>query len=223
MYASYPAIYRDKNGQKVTSVQLANNGQRLTMIVRGIQFSGDSFSHLSSSQDTADANLRAFTINQETNWLQAFNIACDIPILVVERGEVVEGMLKVNCVVGAPEDNYKDDYLQLTLMFGESAFQSQGSELGFEDEMGDLQGKLPKGDYIKSCSNCIFSAYDPYCNSGLMGELACFVNSTDKYTTVRGKGYPGWGYSSNKREYVPVQEFYLCQHFNAGRLENLEE
>ncbi|MCB8976441.1 MAG: hypothetical protein H6657_03330 [Ardenticatenaceae bacterium] len=69
--------------------------------------------------------------------------------------------------------------------------QSDWCGAGFEDELHNLQEKLPEDVFLKTCFNCAFSSYNPYVNSGLMGELCCFVDNDGKFAK-RAKGYHGW-------------------------------
>jgi len=211
MFATYQATYQDKSGKETASVQLHENGHDLILIVRNTEFRGVSLDQLSPNDNVPTRNLEFFSID-EYNHLNSFTIGFKIPISIMNHSKTIQGQLEVDCIAGSSE-NW--NHLQLLLSFGETAVQSLGSDGGFEDELSNLSLNLPQGVYFKSCFNCRFSNYSPYSNSGLMGELACFVNSKDKYNANRDKSYAGWGLN---QEYVYVQEFYICPDFSAGNL-----
>lgn len=206
MYATYQAIYQDKFGEEKTKIQLDDNGHQMKVFLRGVEFCGASFHRLSPCDD--NANLERFLLDDE-NHLHSFNLTCEIPVSVIEQEKIIEGLLTANCKIGSPENDWDDNNLQLILLFNGISIQSDRGDSSFEDEMSDLAGKLPRGVYLKTCFNCRFSDYNPYFNSGLMGELTCFVNSEDKDNTNRGKGYTGW----HKTGPVFVQEVFLCPEF----------
>lgn len=214
MYATYNAIYQDKHGEEKATIQLEKDGHDLTMVVRNVKFRGTSLRRkLTPSRGTPSQSLELFSVD-EGKQLHSFSIVFELAILVVYQENEIPGKLKANCVVASPENEY--DYLQLALSFDDVSIQSSGGDDGFEEALKELKAKLPLGVYIKSCFNCRFADYSPYSNSGLMGELACFVKSQDKDIADRGKGYPGWRWG---HEFVFIQEFYLCSEFqkHAGR------
>ncbi|CAG0989060.1 hypothetical protein ANRL3_02646 [Anaerolineae bacterium] len=206
MYATYNAIYQDKHGEEKATIQLEKDGHGLTLVVRGVEFRGYSFRHIIPNPDTPNQSLELFSIDEDKR-LHSFNVVFEIETLVIHRENEIPGKLRANCIVNSSEADY--DYLQLALTFGDLSVQSSGGDDGFEDALREIAANLPVGTYIKSCINCRFADFEPFCNSGLMGELACFVKSKDKFIVNRGKSYPGWG----KKEWVFVQEFYLCPEF----------
>ncbi len=206
MYTPYQAIYQDKFGKEKTKIILDDKGHQMKIFVRGVEFSGASFNRLSPND--INANLERFLIDNDGH-LHSFSCNVEIPVSFIDREQTVEGLLRINCKIDSPENNWEDDHLQLGLSFNEMSVQSNGGDSGVEDEMFGLANKLPKGIYVKTCFNCRYSDYNPYFNSGLMGELVCFVNREDKDNTKRDKGYPGW----RNAEPDFVQEFFLCPEF----------
>ncbi|MCB8921623.1 MAG: hypothetical protein H6662_08580 [Ardenticatenaceae bacterium] len=202
MYGAYQATYKDKFGEEKTEVQLEENGHQVRIFLRGVEFLGTKFNQLSPNDN--NANFKHFLIGDD-GCLQTFNLKCEIPVTVISSDKIDRGLLKITCAINNPEE----DYLKLDLFLNKQSFQSSGSAYGFEDEMHSLGSKLPTGTYLQICSNCLFSDYNPYVNSGLMGELVCFVNNKDKKNTNRGKGYPGW----HEVNPVFVQEIFSCQKF----------
>jgi len=203
--------YQDEYGLEKIHIHLADNGHEIKIVIRDVEFIGSSFARLSSSP--AKANLDHFVIDDE-NHLCSFRIICEMPILVIHQEQTIEGQLKMNCRVCSPEEEWeKAAYLQLTLCYNGQIVQSDWCGAGFEEELYNLEKKLPKGIYIKACFNCRFADYNPYVNSGLMGELACFVHTEDK-DVIRGKGYDGWRHPKP----VLVQELHLCSQFQPNNL-----
>lgn len=60
MVESYPARYQDVYGAEDTIID--NDGKRLRMLVRGVEFVGTDFDALDSTLDPADPRLTSFTL-----------------------------------------------------------------------------------------------------------------------------------------------------------------
>jgi hypothetical protein len=211
MVSSFQCVYQDEYGEEVTSFQIDSFGHKFKVVLRGVEFTGDSFDRLSPS-DAIEESV-PFSLDEE-NYLHSFKIVCELPVLVVGKTKTSNGRLIIDCTVCSSEEEWEDaSYLQFTLFFDDSKIKSDWCKTGFEDELTNLESKMPPDNYLKCCFNCQFASYNPYFNSGLMGELACFVNTEDKFAR-RGKGFRGWG----KGEAVLVQELFVCPEFQPSQV-----
>lgn len=207
MTTTYPARYKDRFGEEATTI--LNDGEALTMIVRGVRFRGTDFDSF-EPQDVSDpAQLSSFTFLHGS--LCYCIIRADIPVPVVTPTGIVDGLLTFELELGEPLPTGQMDRerLKLGLVFGGRNFSSDGKTGWFEGEMVDLQGKLPPGTFMKACINCAFSDYSPY-GHGLFGGLACFRGNKAGYGAVAGKDnlFDVW---DTMTEFV--QETHLCQEF----------
>ena len=87
-------------------------------------------------------------------------------------------------------------------------------EMAIEDEMSDVQRKLPPGTFMKVCINCAFSDYSPY-GHGLFGNMICFrANKAGYLVLPSGEDFEKDAYF-NVMDTVSemVQEIYLCPEF----------
>lgn len=207
MTTTYPARYKDRFGEEATTI--LNDGEALTMIVRGVRFRGTDFDSF-EPQDVPDpAQLSSFTFLHES--LCYCVIGADILVPVVAPTGIVDGLLTFELELGEPLPTGQMDRerLKLRLVFGGQNFSSDGKTGWFEGEMVDLQGKLPPGTFMKACINCAFSDYSPY-GHGLFGGLACFRGNKAGYRAVAGKDdlFDVWDMMTEF-----VQETHLCQEF----------
>jgi Family of unknown function (DUF6304) len=207
MTTTYPARYKDRFGEESTTI--LNDGETLTMVVRGIRFRGTDFDSF-EPQDVSDpAQLSSFTFLHGS--LCYCVIGADIPVPVVTPTGIVDGLLTFELELGEPLPTGQMDHerLKLGLTFSGQNFSSDGKTGWFEGEMLDLQGKLPPGTFMKACINCAFSDYSPY-GHGLFGGLACFRGNKEGYRAVSGKDdlFDVW---DTMTEFV--QETHLCPEF----------
>ena len=202
---TFRGTYQDRHGTDAVELQIDDDGHGLRMLVRNVEFDGFSINSLILN---ANPLSKEFPLDHK-NCLHSFQLDCEAHILLVEQNHEADGSLKIQCKVPAVEEEWEDmGFLKLSLTFNDKNVQSDWCGAGFEDELHNLQEKLPDGVFLKSCFNCVFSSYNPYVNSGLMGELCCFVNGKDKFVK-RGKGYHGWA----TQEPLFVQELHLCSQF----------
>jgi hypothetical protein len=203
----YAARYTDRSGQESTSI--ANDGKTLTMKVRGVVFQGADFDSLEAVGGHDPGRLASFTLQQ--GCLCSCVIEADIPIPVATPNGTEEGVLKARLELGNPAPNGGLDRENLTLELrqGGRSFVSSGRSGWFEDEMIEIQGKLPPGTYMRACITCAYSDYNP-AGHGLFGGLACFRDNKAEYLAVRSKKalFRIWG---TMTEFV--QETYLCPEF----------
>jgi len=211
---SYPARYRDAQGEEYTTIE--NDGKRLRMMVRGVEFVGADFDGLEATLDPADPRLASFTLYGGS--LCACHLEWVMPLPVVVRQELITRQLQVYLELGhpRPEGNrgIDQEILRLCLSSGGASFWSSGTSGGFfEGELRDLQQTLPEGAYLKACISCAFSDYSPVGN-GLFGSLACFRGNRAAYRQVTGK-HALFAIWDTMTEFV--QETDLCPEFEHRR------
>jgi Family of unknown function (DUF6304) len=212
MTTTYPARYKDRFGEEATTIQ--NDGETLTIVVRGVRFQGNDFDSFEPQGVSDPAQLPSFTFLHGS--LCFCVIEADISVPVVTPTGIVDGLLTFQLELGEPLPTGQMDRerLKLCLKVNDRPYFSEGKSGWFEDEMLDLQGKLPPGTFMKACINCAFSDYSPY-GHGLFGNLICF--------RANKKGYLGLpsGEDFSKDAYFDVmetvsemfQETYLCPEF----------
>jgi hypothetical protein len=210
--AVYPARYKDRFGEETTTI--LNDGETLTIVVRGIRFQGNDFDAFEPQGVSDPAQLSSFTFLHES--LCFCVIEADIPVPVVIPSGKVDGLLTFELELGEPLPTGQMDRerLKLRLAMNQQTFCSQGKTGWFEDEMLDLQSQLPTGTLMKVCFNCAFSDYSPY-GHGLFGSMICFrANKTGYLTMASGEDFDKDDYF-NVMETVSerVQEIYLCPEF----------
>ena len=207
MNESYPAKYRDKHGEEITSIH--NDGKQLTMIVRGVLFTGNDFDLLQATIPLDDPQLETFTLQKGD--LADCEIEYDMPITAVTNKENTLCNLHIHLKLGKPLANgaLENEALQLSLEFDGKSYASCGQHGWFEDELVELQKELPEAVYLKCCFNCAFSDYSP-AGSSLFGSLACFRDNKQQYLKVESKRdlFQIW---ETMTEWV--QETYLCDEF----------
>jgi hypothetical protein len=171
MTTSYPARYRDRSGEERTTIM--NAGSALTMVVRGVRFVGNDFDGLDPEDVSDPMRLASFSFLHGN--LSSCVVEAEIPVPVVTPDGKVNGLLTFELELGDPTPTGQMDRerLELRLAIGETTYSSDGRTGWFEDEMSDLQNKLPTGTFMKACFNCAFSDYSPY-DHGLFGNMICF-------------------------------------------------
>ena len=212
MNASYPARYRDRFGEERTTI--VNEGDTLTMIVRGVRFQGNDFDGFEPHDVSDPTQLSSFTFLHGN--LGLCTIEADIPVPVVTPTGTVDGLLRIELELGEPLPTGQMDRerLKLRLVVNEAMYFSDGKTGWFEGEMLDLQAKLPPGTFIKTCINCAFSDYSPY-GHGLFGNMICFRANKEGYLALPS------GEEFSKDAYFDVmdtvsemvQETYHCPEF----------
>lgn len=171
MTATYRARYKDRFGEEATMI--LNDGETLTMVIRGVRFRGTDFDSFEPQEVPDPAQLSKFTFLQGS--LCYCTIEADIPVPVVTPTGTVDGLLTFEFDLGEPLPMGQMDRERLKLGLAVSGrnYSSEGKTGWFEGEMLDLQGRLPPGTFMKACINCAFSDYSPY-GHGLFGNLICF-------------------------------------------------
>lgn len=211
----FDAKYTDKYGDEVISVNVSQNGLDLSTKIREVEFRGRGFMEMIPTCAKDDPVRNQFSLCDRSphyeDCLQQFNLSYSIPLKVVVRDIPKAAILKCDINIPACDAEENDDTMKLVLEFDQIRIESPGTDRGYEWELGNIQSKLGNSTYLKCCFNCRYSGYNPYSNSMMMGDLACFLNTPFRDDRDRGKGYKGWsGHVSN---HVFVQEFHICKHF----------
>lgn len=209
---TYPARYKDRFGEGRTSI--LDEGGSLTMVVRGVRFRGRDFDGFEPEGMSDPAQLASFSFLHGS--LCFCVIEADIPVPVVTPTGTVYGLLTFELGLGEPLPTGQMDRerLKLRLEAGGGTYHSDGKTGWFEDEMLDLQRKLPLGRFMKACINCAFSDYSPY-GHGLFGNMICFrANKAGYLALPAGEDFEKDAYFA-VRETVSemVQETHLCPEF----------
>jgi hypothetical protein len=177
--------------------------------VRGVDFSGSDFDAFEPMTPDNSHELAKFHLHHKT--LCSCIIECEIPIPVVKGSEVADGTLHMRLILGNPASNggLDREVLELELRYKHLSVSSGGKTGWFEDELLQLQARLPKDTYMKACANCGLSDYHP-AGHGLYGGLACFRDNKVGYRAVRGR-HDIINVWDTMTEFV--QETYLCPEF----------
>jgi Family of unknown function (DUF6304) len=210
--AVYRARYKDRFGEETTTI--LNDGETLAMVVRGIPFQGKDFNRFEPKDAPNTAHLSSFQFLHGS--LCFCVIEADIPVPVVTRSGVVDGLLTFELKLGKPLPTGQMDRerLKLRLTVNQQTFYSQGNTGSFEGEMLNVQSQLPTGTLMKVCFNCAFSDYSPY-GHGLFGNMICFrANKTGYLTMPSGEDFDKDDYFDVMETVSEmVQETYLCPEF----------
>jgi hypothetical protein len=204
---SYPASYTDVRGTEATAI--TNEGETLRMTIRDVEFIGTDFDALEPCDDATPDQLTRFSLNH--NELCSCRIECAIPILINSHGSASQGTLAVELILGDPEPKgwLDREELHITLACDHGKFAGSGKSGWFEDELFEIQSKLPAGVFMQACINCLYSDYSPY-GHGAFGCMMCFRNLKSEYLKVKSKA-DFW--SVHDRYDRMVQETYLCPEF----------
>lgn len=206
----YPAKYIDNNGEVETTIR--NDYKTLRMNLRGVEFSGESFTGL-DTKGTDSSALANFTFAQEC--LCDCKISYEMPIDIIAENNLILGNLAVQIELGKPNEkgwSERDDVI-LVLSYDDKTFRSNGTSEWFEDELLDIQNQLPANHKLKCCFGCIYSDYSVY-GHGFFGDLMCYRNIKEDYKQV-----------SDKRQFMKimenftayVQETYICEEFEVRK------
>jgi hypothetical protein len=209
---SYSARYKDRFGEEATTI--TNDGKTLSMVFRGVRFQGNDFDSF-EPQDVSDpTQLETFAFFHGSLW--SCIIEADIPIPVVTPTETVYGLLTCELELGEvlPTGRMDREQLKLRLAVNGQTYSSEGRSGWFEDELLDLQNRLPPGTFMKACINCAFSDYSPY-GHGLFGGMICFRSNKAGYQSLpSGKAFSKSAYFTVMASVSDiVQETYLCPEF----------
>ncbi len=204
----YPALYRDRLGEVLTTI--TNDGEKLRMCLRNVEFTGTALDDWEPELDADAPELKLFTF--DCGELCAYTLEFSMPMPVISPSGSIPGCLHVQLSLGLPRGfrGLDRENLLLSLHVADQVFDSQGTSALFEDELVDIQRQLPAGMAIETCLFCAFSSYHPSCN-GLFGQLDCFRDAKSTFLAVKKQGNILTLY--NKKRHQPVQETYRCPEF----------
>ncbi len=204
----YPARYADKFGTE--KIEIYNNGEELSMIIRGVTFNGGDFDDFAPASGTLPNKLKKFSFDSHQT-LVDHELECEIPIAIGKDDTTMPGLLKMKLILGemTPTNRISKELLFLELDFKNMNIKSSGKSDWFEDEMLDIQKQLPSGYYFKCCFGCLYSDYSVY-GHGLFGHMLCFRNFKEDYLAVKDKD--DYLKIMNNTTII-VQEIYLCSEF----------
>ena len=203
----YPTKFSDRWGSEVTTMY--NDGATLSVVVRGVQFSGKDFDMLKPEPQRRNALLDKFTLNRGRLCGCTFDIEIETPVLARDKEQ--RGILAAHLQLGQPihSGGIDRESLRLSLRVDGNAYSSDGMTGWFEDELLSLQRALPVGMALKTCFTCAYSDYSPY-GHGLFGGMACFRSFKKEYSRVQSKDDLFPLLDKGDR----VQETYLCADFD---------
>jgi hypothetical protein len=131
MNTTHPARYKDRFGEEATTI--LNNGETLTMVVRGVRFRGNDFDGFEPKDVSDPAQLSSFTFLHGS--LCFCVIEADIPVPVVTPNGIIYGLLTFELELGEPLATGQMDRerLKLGLAVNEQTYSnvSRSSELLF--------------------------------------------------------------------------------------------
>ena len=202
----YSAEYEDSAGRE--SIQILNDSEGLSTRIRGVEFGGPSFDLLEPAGEYDPSALSSFTLHNGELCSCRFEITFSAQL--TSEDQTKDAKIYAQLQLTDPTHyGTIDTNLQLQLLADDLRVNSRGISGTFEDELLDLQAKLSKGTYLKTCVTCAFSDYHPG-GWSFFGSLACFRDNKEGYAAVRGK-YDLFSVWSSMTEYVP--ETYLCPEF----------
>jgi hypothetical protein len=207
VHAAYPTTYRDAHGEIATTIE--NDGQTLRVSLREVEFQGSDFDSLEPVRWSDPAQLSRFSLAGGS--LCACTLEFSMPVTVLTEIGEARANLEVHLMLGRARANggIDEETLRLALMVHDVCFASVGRTGWFEDELADIQRKLPSGWHLRMCFGCALSDYSPV-GHGLFGGLACFRGNKAAYRAVKSKIdlFKIW---DSMTEFV--QETHLCPEF----------
>lgn len=205
MTSRWPGIYSDARGRE--SISISMNRFVLSLELRGVTFTGDSFDDLAPTTSLDGSAL--FTLHH--NALCACTLEWTMPVTVATPDGDSLADLGCRIVLGEPADRggLAQEDLGLTLHINDGTAVAASQHGDFETALAAIQRQLPAGQELKACISCAYSDYSPGGN-GVFGELACFRDNRQPYLSVRSKTdlFRLW---DTLTEHVP--ETYLCPQY----------
>jgi len=206
---SWSGWYRDRHGSE--RVTIDNDGQLLTLRIRGVEFAGEDFDGLEPV--VVGATPAGVPFDLSGGSLCSCVIEWDVPLPAVAAGVEVDGVLRCRLLLGSaagPAGGLDAEELTVALHVGGSVYANHRSYGYFETALEDVHRQLPADSYVKACISCAWADYSPG-GQPLFGGLACFRGVKDAYRSVRTK----WDiFAIWSRRTAYVQETYLCDEFD---------
>src|SRR5476651_2297058 len=111
MTIAWPAVYRDASGE--IRFSLLNDGEHLSLTLRGIEFHGASLDDWALVEVDDPARLRSFTLHRGV--LCAYTLTMAIPVPVVAGGVEKPAILEATLTLGGPAPSGRLDRENLKL------------------------------------------------------------------------------------------------------------
>jgi len=184
MQIAYRAKYCDAHGEVVTAIH--NDGTLLRMSLCGVDFEGRDLDAFEVVGPAIPAELSRFSFAAGS--LCACRLEFEMPVTVAAGTSEAPATLEAQLSLGqARADGSVDsENLCLALAVRDLRLRSEGRSGWFEDELADLQRKLPDDWFFKICFGCGLSDYSP-AGHGLFGDLACFRDNKTEYLAAKTK------------------------------------
>ncbi len=207
----YAGTYLDAHGSE--AIEIVNDHTTLRTSIRGLDFAGHDFDGLAPLADETAVRAAGFTLANGD--LCACELRWEMPVMLGTAGENQVARLAAHLILGnpTPTGGIDREDLQLRLVSSHGVIDSAGTSGWFEDELLDIQRKLPTDVYLRACIGCGLSDYSPY-GHGLFGSLTCFRGAKAAYRSVSSKQdlFAIWESATGY-----VQETYLCPEFERRR------
>ncbi|MCP4354470.1 MAG: hypothetical protein GY793_02320 [Proteobacteria bacterium] len=205
----YSATYEDEFGKE--ECIFLSDGSELSVLLRGITFSGPCFESLSGPYCDEKFNLFKYPDNEGELTNCRFQV--EIPVQAVTGSEEKTINLRVDVKTGET-----DDYgLKISTCMQDQVFKTR--RFGwFEDALVDIQTdmkeKISNSFRFKLCLSCSYSSFHPVGNS-MFGGLFCFKNNKEKFKTVGDKGELMDLFDLSRKEgsLINIQETFLCEEY----------
>ena len=203
----YKAKYTDSFGEEETVI--TNDGHTLRMILRSVEFIDTDFDGFQTAV-TDPEKLSSFTFFSGS--LCGYVLEWVMPVKVFDNGSHTMDKLNCRLELGAPTDkgHLEVENLHLVLELRGQTFSSCGKHGFFDDELLEIEQKLPENLCLTICHNCAFSHYSP-AGYGLFGSLGCFRGYKEQARLAKHKDEVFALFTQGLTE--QVQETHLCPKF----------
>ena len=164
---TFAAHFSDARGE--APAILENDGDTLSLTVRGARFSGPDFDALWPAREVSDSDLGRFTL--EAGSLAGYRLEFTMPLPLAAGGRTRDGELTVRIdLASAPDTGERG--VALAHRCGAGKAETSRTHRHFEGALGDLQARLG-GAAPHACAACAHAAYNP-AGHGMYGALMCF-------------------------------------------------
>lgn len=231
----YPTVYRDAYGEEQTT--LINDGKGFSMVVRGVEFSGEAFDYfdIPVSRNSPGGALFPFSpfpvgvfLNDKPvvddagqfvktiGWDFGYSLEFAIPVVIVVNGEPFSTFLKIYDPFFRQNPGESTEPTQLEFTYVGFSLKYKCSDCDVYDAIFGLQTCLPENIFLCTCSTCAYAFSNPF-GSVIFSDVACFRGVKEEFLEVKKSAkwrrsvYP---IMDKVTEYV--QATYLCPEFELG-------
>lgn len=224
MGQQYPATYTDVYGREQVTIELAPDGQDVSLTLRGVRFQASAFDLIyvwpadQKPEDLQRVPLQDvyITVGEGQVAHQAlsdYTLHWEMPLQIVRQAQILPGVLQCSLEQSGPtaEHRYGRSQLTLILLVDQQTFEVTNHDPTLGPNLKRLQKQLPEGMYLKCCQFCALSADDLF-SSGLL----CYRRAKEQIRAV--KHLPVYNKIHHpiyalRDEALYVQEMYLCPEF----------